>query len=143
MFDFPVVSFDVWRRFSTRPRLADEHSVPPDFGILGIYLLSAWESDPAPSEATKRHLSESVIYIGMSTHVMRRLDRHHDAVRRYSAEFNDPERKRLFYSQWESDWTNSDREHIVRNLALLKYIESALIAQYAVQFHRRPALNRE
>ena len=74
--DEPVVRFSKWKKWIYRDRLSEEFDVPDDYGLLGVYLLAA----PLPSDQELYHLAPEVIYIGMSSHVTKRLDKNHVTV---------------------------------------------------------------
>src|SRR5207248_3279754 len=103
----PKAAFSDWHSWRFRQRTTEQFDVPEDFGILGIYLLACSTDGPPPSSATERHLLPNVIYIGMSGHVMRRLERGHRAVNRYRTQLKDASGKNLYFCQWNSDWNNS------------------------------------
>ena len=140
----PPVAFSEWRKWRVRERASDQFDVPREFGILGLYVLGTWDGSPGSGPADKRHLAPDVVYIGMSDHVLRRLERTHAAVQRYRVDFNDPLCSRLHFAQWESAWTNfGPRKGRVVQAAVLRALEAHLIAEYAMNFGRLPALNRQ
>ena len=137
--DEPKVYFSEWRKWIYRDRLSDDFDVPDDFGILGIYLLAA----PLPSQDEPRHLAPEVIYIGLSSHVTRRLDKSHEVVQQYRKESGDNEAVNLFYSEWLSPWSNWDQNTNIgkSQLAYIQYIERKLIWDYAKKYHELPKFN--
>lgn len=136
----PNIIFSKWRRWSHRHCLTEDFDVPRDFGILGIYLFAS----PEPTDSIKRHILSNVIYIGMSTHITRRLDKRHKAIRQYQEIFNDPGEQQLYFCEWQSPWTNWDikKESGAEQLAFVRYIERKLIWEYAKKFHRLPIFNK-
>jgi hypothetical protein len=141
----PKAVFSDWRPWGLRERTSEQFDVPRDFGILGIYLLAfSTNGPPPPSSPTERHLLPNVIYVGMSGHVMRRLERAHTAVNSYRKLFDDVSGKKLYFCQWDTDWPNSATgdKASVQNAAL-RYVEAKLIAEHALKNGRRPKLNRQ
>ena len=103
------------------------------------------ESGAFPAEPdTVRHLQPQVVYIGMSTHVERRLERNHAGVARYRKHFEDPKCKNLWVSIWHSDTTNWDlgKPAGVVGCATIALYERALLLAYALKHLRLPVLNR-
>jgi hypothetical protein len=137
----PEIQFSKWKNFKLRDRLSEERDVPPDFGILGVYLLTS----PLPRNRKLCHLSPEVIYIGMSNNITGRLDKSHHAVRRYKAESGDKSLDNLYYSEWPSDWSNwhQDTDIGKARLAFIKYTERRLIWEYAKKYHRLPRYNKD
>ena len=136
----PTVHFTDWRNWIARDRLADIKDIPKDFGVLGIYLLAAFESsDPPESESTARHLHPDVIYIGMSENVTKRVDKHHGAVHRYRQKSMYNKTAKLYCCDWQSQWTNFDKRP--PELACIRYIERKLIWEFANMFNRMPEMN--
>ena len=137
--DEPKVYFSKWRKWIYRDRVSDNFDVPDNFGILGIYLLAA----PLPSQNEILHLAPEVVYIGMSSHVTRRLDKSHKAVQQYQKDSGDNEAANLYYSEWLSPWSNFDENTDIgkSRLAYIQYIERKLIWDFAKKYQRLPKSN--
>ena len=137
--DEPIVHFSEWKKWIYRDRLSEEFDVPNDYGLLGVYLLAA----PLPSDQELYHLAPEVIYIGMSSHVTKRLDKSHKAVRQYRDKFGDTRIENLYYTEWLSPWSNWDQNRNIgqAQLAFIHYIERKLIWEYAKKHHGLPRLN--
>jgi hypothetical protein len=115
-----------------------------EFGILGLYLLAEADVKPSSGHALKAgELPEEVVYIGMSRHIDRRLEKTHHAVTRYTKSEN-AELSRLWFATWQSEWTNFGlkRKGGLVGLATLALYERALILLYAKKYGRLPKLNR-
>lgn len=110
-----------------------------------MYLLAMAETDLAVAGTDDRHLQGHVVYIGKSSHVEQRLERTHQAVGRYRANFNDKECKNLWFSVWHSEWSNSDYDSSRKAVALasIALYERALILAYVQKHGCLPALNNE
>lgn len=146
LIEFPDISFDNWRRWDERPRPSHDYEVPYEFGILGIYILAAAELKPGNSVAPNpKDLPQEVLYIGMSTHVDSRLEKHHMAVSRYKAEYSDASCQNLWFSTWLSDWTNTALSKRISPVAeaTLAFYERGIILMYVRKFECLPALNRK
>ena len=135
----PEVDFSKWRKFKNRDRLSEDFDVPDDFGLLGVYLLAS----PLPSDQELHHLAGEVIYIGMSSHVTKRLDRSHKAVRQYRDEIGDDSVENLYYSEWSSPWSNWDQKSTIgqAQLAYIHYVERKLLWEYAKKHGGLPRFN--
>jgi hypothetical protein len=138
--DEPEVYFSNWNKWKYRERLADDFDTPDDFGLLGVYLLAA----QLPADQELHHLAPEVIYIGMSTHVTKRLDKTHKAVCEYRHEFGDSKGEKLYYSDWLSPWSNWNQDDNLgqAQVAFIHYIERKLIWEYAKKHHALPRFNR-
>ncbi|MGN6828148.1 hypothetical protein [Paucibacter sp. M5-1] len=138
----PHLLFSPWQHWTARDRPSQELDVPVDFGLFGLYVLAA--ADVAPSQALDiAALPEEVVYIGMSSHVGRRLERFHSAVKRYRTACNDPQCKRLWHTTWHqgtSNWHSSQRSGIIAATQVAFY-ERALLAMYAARYGRLPKVN--
>ena len=138
--DLPQFTFSQWERWRSRPRPSQVFDVPAEFGIRGLYLLANSESAPiAEDYADEKYLHPQVIYIGESSHVDQRLERTHNAVRRYREANGDANCDKLWFSVWRSQWTNWDRALAGASLALY---ERALLLAYVKRHEKYPALNR-
>lgn len=140
------LQFGAWRKWRERPRPSQDRDVPPDFGILGIYILASSETKPgAVDYPSTTNPQEEIVYIGMSGNVDRRLERTHGAVVRYKTMYSDPSCRKLWWSIWCSDWTNmSSRTPAgVLAAATLAAYERGLILAYAQAHKHLPSLNRE
>ena len=135
----PEVNFSTWEKWQCRERLSEEFDVPEDFGLLGVYLLAS----PQPSDQELHHLAHEVIYIGMSGHVTKRLDKSHKTVRRYRLESGDDGAENLYFSLWPSEWSNWHQNSNIHQtrLAYIRYIERKLIWEYANKYGELPRLN--
>ena len=138
--DDPIVQFSKWKKFDLRDRLREEPDVPHYFGILGVYLLAS----PRPKGQKLYYLAPEVIYIGMSSNTTARLDRSHKTVRSYRADSGDKGLENLYYSEWQSEWANSQQETDIGRavLAAIRYTERRLIWEYAKKHHRIPKYNK-
>jgi hypothetical protein len=138
--DEPEVRLSEWRAWMARNRLGDDFDIPDEFGLLGIYVLAT----PSPSQEEHKHLAPEVIYIGMSSHVTRRMDKTHEAVKRYGQETGDTAGLYLFYSEWLSPWSNLNRNTDMgkSQLAYLQYVERKSIWEYARLYERLPKYNK-
>jgi len=136
----PEVCFSKWKKFIQREQLGGGNDVPDDFGLLGVYLLASL----LPSDEKPHHLAPDVIYIGMSSHVTRRLDRSHHAVRQYKDDSGDNYLDKLYYSDWMSQWDNRKPNSDIgrAQLAFIYYIERKLIWEYAKKHQRLPMCNK-
>nr|WKF58243.1 hypothetical protein HUO10_002741 [Paraburkholderia busanensis] len=145
--DIPQIIFDDWSRWNDRGRPSHEiDDVPSDFGCLGLYLLATSDVDSHTGAGSAKHLHPGVLYIGMSTHVDRRLERYHSAVRAYRREQDDRTCQRLRFSAWRSEWSMYARPGIAKpvvEIAALKLYERALLYEFARKYGRLPPLNRE
>lgn len=139
MIKVPELQFNGWCQWNVRPKPSELDDVPEDFAILGLYVLMSSETKPEPLDL--HQFPATVVYIGMSAHVDRRLEHAHDAVRRYKTEHMDPSLKRLWMTVWHSDWTRMYCAASPTKLAHLAFYERALIAMYADQHDRLPELN--
>ena len=145
MIDEPDVDFSRWREWRYRDRLFDEYTVPPDFGLLGVYLFAAFEPSEQPTlNPMGAHLDEHVVYIGMSTHVTRRNDKFHNAIRRFKDDLHKTPTAVLWYTDWESPWSNGELSRVggEAKRAYILYIERKLIWEFTKAFNRLPKLNR-
>lgn len=142
--EIPKLAFNGWRKWSARPRPSQNFEVPLEFGILGLYLLAEAEGIPGDDLApNSENLPEEVLYVGMSTHVDRRLERTHNAVTRF-ADSKGANMNNLWFAVWQSEWTNTNLKQSrgIIALATLAVYERALILAYARKFGRLPNLNR-
>lgn len=149
MIECPNLIFSEWRRWSSRPRPSQSLDVPPEFGILGLYLLAGLdETNSSPSSNNADiYLQSEVVYIGMSTHVEQRLERTHSGVAQYRKHFNDSRCNNLWFSTWHSDVTNwslrtREKESIIAYTTVALY-ERALLLEYAKKYGRLPILNKQ
>ncbi|WP_429406996.1 hypothetical protein [Paraburkholderia sp. MM5482-R1] len=142
--DLPDMRFSAWTPWRHRQRLAEEFDVPLEFGLYGIYLLATDDVDHLTSnDSDDRHLHPAVMYVGMSTHVDRRIDRHHQAVVDYATSTGDVRKAKLRYSMWQSDWnTYGDEKQRTYAKALVALCERALLFSYVEAYGRLPVLNR-
>jgi hypothetical protein len=144
--EMPSPDFSGWKSWNLRYRPSEDFDVPQDFGILGLYILANIETGavPADSAAGERHLQPSVVYIGMSTHVERRLERTHKGVAAYRKQFNDVKCERLWYSTWHSPWNNSGPLTAQRAIerATIALYERFLLLEFAKKHSALPELNR-
>ena len=141
----PEISFDAWKKWRDRDRPSAElDGVPSHFGLMGLYLLATAEVDePSDASAQLVHLHPAVIYIGMSAHVDRRLERWHGAVGAYRRDTGDRMCRHLRYALWQSGWTNSrQREEFPVAWATVALYERALLLSFARAHGRLPLLNR-
>ncbi len=130
--------FSDWRRWKYRERTADDSDVPKDFGVLGLYLLAI-----SPSmESKPSHTDKSIVYIGMSKHVMKRLEKSHDAVKKIKLVHGLNE---LYYADFGIDVNNqclhSDKGKV--QLAYLRYLERKIIWEYANINNSLPEFNKD
>ncbi len=144
--EVPPLLFTEWHRWIARSRPSQNLDVPPEFGILGLYLLARSDAEAFPAElgTDERHLHSQVVYIGMSTHVEQRLERTHAGVRRYREHFEDSRCKNLWFSVWHSDISNWHLEKpagVVARATIALY-ERALLLAYAKKHGRLPLLNK-
>lgn len=144
--EVPPLLFTEWQRWRARTRPSQDLEVPPEFGILGLYLLAVSDAEVLPAElgAGERHLQSQVVYIGMSTHVERRLERTHAGVRQYCEHFEDSNCKNLWFSVWHSDISNwhLKKPAGVVACATIALYERALLLTYAKKHGRLPVLNK-
>lgn len=143
--EVPRIIFGEWRKWRTRFRPSQDMDVPTNFGILGLYLLAAHETEIAPDESPEeRHLNERVVYIGLSAHVEQRLERTHHAVAKYREDFADTKWTNLWFTVWHSDWNNREHDTSRKTVALasIALYERALLLAYAKKHGRLPALNK-
>lgn len=134
----PIVSFSKWRKWAYRARLKDQYDVPEDFGILGVYLLAI----SSPKIDVTDQIPHEIIYIGMSSHVTKRLDRSHKAVRAYRADSGDDYAEHLLYAEWLSEWTNRGSKSVLNvHLAYMHFVERKLIWLYASKYNQIPKYN--
>jgi hypothetical protein len=136
------LKFGAWRPWKDRDRPSQELDVPQDFGLLGLYVLFA--SETAPSEPLDIGvLPAEVVYIGMSSRVDQRLEKFHRAVKTYKAKFSDPTCHRLWHATWHHGTSNWERDECKAVIAATEvaFYERALIAMYAAQHGRLPAIN--
>lgn len=138
----PEIQFDDWARWDARAKLADELDVPESFGIFGLYLLAHSVGMPETSLGSKKHLSENVIYIGMSSHVDSRLENHHSKVAEYKTEYDDPSCKNLWLTTWMSDQTNDSKTQTYGR-TYTSFLERLLILEYVEKFGNLPRFNKE
>lgn len=146
LIEIPHLRFDPWKRWTGRDRPSQEFDVPESFGILGLYVLAvSHEGPPAGQPAfSSEELPEAIVYVGMSTHVDRRLELAHKAVSRYREDSSDLNCANLWCARWYSDWSNSPgSSDIVVQLATIAVYERALIHAYASKYGRLPKFNRE
>jgi hypothetical protein len=140
----PEPSFSPWNAWRHRERTADDLDVPREYGVPGLYLLATSEiCSVNHTHSSPRHLSQNVIYIGMSKQVTQRLERHHKAVGRYRIEMADNKCERLMYSQWMPYWRSNviSVANKVRDLAYVRFLERKLIWEYVQAFGTLPRLN--
>lgn len=139
----PNLPFGPWHAWHNRDRPSVElDGVPSAFGCLGLYLLATSEVDDDKAAVPEKHLHPAVIYIGMSTHVDRRLERDHSGVRAYRKEEVDRACHRLRYSVWRSEWTMyAGHGGPAVELAALALYERALLYDFARVHGRLPRLN--
>ena len=141
----PTISFSPWVRWVSRPRPSQELDVPQDFGILGLYLLARETDDKVPDASTDGfNLPASVIYIGFSRHVDRRLEASHGAVLRYRNKSGDAQCKKLWFAMWRSDWSSMAHKagrKPQQHTALALY-ERAAIHAFAAKHGNLPEFNR-
>ena len=118
--------------------------VPEAFGVIGLYVLAASTETPNPLDFSDEDaFPPEVIYIGTSTHVEQRLERHHGAVSRYRKNSSDAQCQKLWFSYWHSEWSH-DKGHqkpMPLALASVAFHERALLLAYVVQYGRYPILN--
>lgn len=139
--DIPDLVFSPWRHWKGRPRPSKQLDVPVDWGLLGLYLLASEDALVALDQpGHKRHVASQILYIGMSRHVDRRLEKHHSGVRRYKERYGDADGAKLVFSMWQSSWSNTV-ENSVHDAALAMY-ERILLWEFAKANGRLPALNR-
>lgn len=130
-----------WQKWDARPRPSRELDVPKDFGMLGLYLLAASDARPGSTDAPSvADLPEEVIYIGMSNFVERRVERYHTKVLEYRKSYADESCQKLWFSTWQSEWSNDSPSGTVAS-ASLAFCERALILAYADKHGHYPALN--
>jgi hypothetical protein len=141
--EFPAIHFPEWKRWAHRERPSTDLDVPVGFGLLGIYLLATSDIDAVSVAGADRYLDEAVIYIGMSTHVERRLERSHKAVMAYKQQSGDIVANNLRFTVWHSGGTKGPFEQkgsVVEAAAIAVY-ERVLLLRYAEKFGRLPRLN--
>jgi hypothetical protein len=142
----PDLPFGLWRAWRDRDRPSVElDGVPSDFGCLGLYLLATSEVDDDTAAVQGKRLHPAVVYIGMSTHVDRRLERDHNGVRAYRKEEVGRACQRLRYSAWRSAWTmyaGRGTPASAVEMAALAFYERALLYDFARVHGRLPRLNR-
>ena len=130
--------FSDWVKWEFRDRLNDDDNfdIPHDFGLLGIYLLAI--SPDINKKAT--HEAKEVVYIGLSTNVLKRLDLRHTAVNKIKKEYGV---EKLYCAAYHTGSTNSrlktDQGRI--NTAYLHYLERKMIWEYGNKFNKLPKYN--
>ncbi|REG59650.1 hypothetical protein B0G80_2415 [Paraburkholderia sp. BL6669N2] len=83
------------------------------------------------------------MYVGMSTHGHRRIDRHHKAIVNYVTSTDDVRKVKPRYSMWQSDWNIYDAEKKrFYAKALVALCERALLFSYVEAYGQWPMLNR-
>ena len=130
--------FSKWCKWENRDRLNDDQNfeIPEDFGLLGIYLLAI-----SPNLYEKvNHSSKEIVYIGMSTNVLKRLDKSHKAVKKIKTDYG---LQNLYYAEHNTGHANTNLENDEGrvNLALLHYLERKLIWEYADKNKKLPEYN--
>lgn len=143
LIEIPYLLFDDCRKWSSRPRPSQDFDVPLGFGILGLYVLAASAEEPPPLSTAD--LPKEVVYIGMSRHVDRRLERSHNGVSLYKSTYSDAACTSLWFSVWRSEWSSGAHRFGVDPIALatVAVYERAVILAYARKHGELPALNRE
>ena len=147
MLQIPTLSFSRWVPWRHRLHIADELDVPTEFGILGIYLLASWPDAPPATPPDPKDLPSEIIYVGMSKHIDRRIEKPHAAVLRYVLDCEDNACERLYFSTWRSEWSSwsgrmsADPSAPIKRARLHLY-EQALIVRYAQTNGRLPKFNR-
>jgi hypothetical protein len=92
------------------------------------------------------NLPKEIFYIGMSSHVDGRLEKHHKAVAQYKMNAGPGGHQKLWFSTWDAAWTNSWPRTSPKSIveaATLAFAERGLILAYALKHGCRPAMNRE
>jgi hypothetical protein len=142
--EIPAIEFPQWKRWANRERPSLDFDVPVGFGLLGIYMLATSEVDIGSSPAAAKYLDEAVIYIGMSDHVERRLERSHDAVTEYKKQSGDLAAGNLRFTIWHSGASKGpyERKGPVVAAATIAVYERVLLLEYAKKFGRLPRFNR-
>jgi len=140
--DYEHIWFDPWKPWHMRYRPSLDFEVPESFGIFGIYLIAAFQSTPVKKEIEPTSLPKEVVYIGMSSHVDRRLEKSHSAVRKYRRETGDERCENLWYGRAYSSWSNGVSGNIEMARAYIVYYERALILEYTRANEALPKYNR-
>lgn len=140
--DYEHIGFDPWRPWAHRDRPSQDYEVPESFGIFGIYLIAEFQNPPKKLEIDTSSLPKEVIYIGMSSHVDRRLEKSHSAVRKYRSETGDEQCRNLWYARAYSEWSNGYAEGARIASAYIAYYERALILEYTRANQQLPKYNR-
>lgn len=140
--EYKHISFDDWKPWDLRLKLSEEFDVPEEFGIYGIYLVAEFETAPEVRKITPISIPEEVIYIGMSSHVDRRLEKSHSAIRKYMEESGDSNCEKLWFGRAQSSWTNSQLEGQAVATAYMAYYERALILEYTRSYGKFPRFNK-
>lgn len=140
--NFKDLWFDQWKWWIVRDRPSQDVDVPADFGMFGIYVLARFVSQPTEKNFDPYGMPKEVLYIGMSSHVDRRLERSHTAVRKYRKETGDDLCKKLWYVRAYSPWNNRSLKQISTATAHVAYYERALILSYVNKYGALPKYNR-
>jgi hypothetical protein len=145
-----AIKFCPWRHWSLRDTTKPDlpWDPPRNYDHGGVYLLAHFPKMPPSGDewSDVKHLSDDVIYIGMSTRITGRLEgENHSNVRKnYRAKFGDRSLARLYFSNWFSDWNSDELRRVgigKAKTAYLHFVERKLIWEYAYKFERLPILN--
>lgn len=107
-------------------------------------MLATSDVDGGSSLAGDKYLDESVIYIGMSDHVERRLEQSHNAVKAYKKQSGDLATSNLRFTIWYSGASKGpyERKGPVVAAATIAVYERVLLLKYAEKFGRLPRFNK-
>lgn len=140
----PEILFGRWAPWSMRPRPSQDFGVPKHFGVLGLYILSCGnEIEISMGEVDAFDLPQSVIYVGMSRHVDRRLEVSHAAVTRYRMKTGDNQLHKLQFAIWRSEWSSNAYAAVnsVVHQTAIAFYERAVIHSFVDKYGRLPMLN--
>lgn len=139
--EYEYINFGDWIRWSTRDRPSREvDDVPEIFGVQGVYLIGEFRSPPIQRSIEPKCLPQEIIYIGMSKHLDRRLEKSHQAVKKYRRETGDVHCDSLWYCRAYSHWSNISENKAVT--AYVLYYERALILEYVRAYGNLPKYNK-
>ncbi|EMN7345174.1 hypothetical protein ACN930_004683 [Vibrio parahaemolyticus] len=81
--DFEGLYFGDWKPWSSLSNSWKHQDIPQQFGIYGVYLLATFDSEEKVKLFAPENMPSDIIYIGMSSHIDRRLSSSHKAIKRY------------------------------------------------------------
>ncbi|MDW1848885.1 hypothetical protein R7E49_24195, partial [Vibrio sp. Vb2110] len=139
--DFEGLYFGDWKPWSSLSNSWKHQDIPQQFGIYGVYLLATFDSEEKVKPFSPENMPSDIIYIGMSSHIDRRLSSSHKAIKRYRKISGDRALEKLWVIKADSKWNNSRDK--IEGQAYVAYWERLLLLNYVRAYKTFPLLNSQ